>query len=116
MSDRQHGKVHTHGSRTAELLAVSRARHLLRHRPPYIFHDPFTIHFVGERWQRVLRSNLRDALVSRVLLRKLMPMTTQPLTRDAIEETLNHVAQVASPGSEIVFDYLAGTKFIPETK
>ncbi len=221
MADQRPGQVQTHGSRTAELVAVSRARHLLRHKPPYIFHDPYAFRFLSRRWQRILGSRLRDAFVSRVLLRRLMPITTQPLTRarftedcllaaiengvgqyvilgsgydtfalrhpqldvtiyeidlastialkrdragtaglelpeslrlipidfekddlaerltahgfepekrsffnwlgvtyylsrDAIQDTLNQVAGITSPGSEIVFDYLAETNSIPE--
>ena len=75
------------GSRTAEIVAVSRARHLLRHRPPHIFSDPYAIHFVGPRWLRVLRSDLLDALFSRVLVRRLMPVTIQHLVRAAFAES-----------------------------
>ena len=79
------------GSRTAELVAVSRARHLLRHDPPYVFEDPCAIHLVGSRWRRVLESSLLDALFAKVLVRRLMPITTQHLTRarfaeDCLEE------------------------------
>ena len=86
MADKRPGQVHTHGSRTAELVAVSRARHLLRHKPPYIFNDPYAFRFLSKRWQRILGSRLRDALFSRVLLRRLMPITTQPLTRARFTE------------------------------
>ncbi len=86
MADKRPGQVHTHGSRTAELVAVSRARHLLRHKPPYIFNDPYAFRFLSKRWQRILGSRLRDAFFSRVLLRRLMPITTQPLTRARFTE------------------------------
>lgn len=86
MAEQHPGQVKTHGSRTAELVAVSRARHLLRHKPPYIFHDPFAFQFLSKRWQRILGSRLRDAFVSKVLLRRLMPITTQPLTRARFTE------------------------------
>ena len=86
MADKRPGQVQTHGSRTAELVAVSRARHLLRHKPPYIFNDPYAFRFLSKRWQRILGSRLRDALFSRVLLRRLMPITTQPLTRARFTE------------------------------
>ena len=86
MADQHPGQVQTHGSRTAELVAVSRARHLLRHRPPYIFHDPFAFRFLSKRWQRILGSRLRDAFVSKIVLRRLMPITTQPLTRARFTE------------------------------
>ena len=86
MADQHPGQVQTHGSRTAELVAVSRARHLLRHKPPYIFHDPFAFQFLSKRWKRILGSWLRDAFVSRILLRRLMPITTQPLTRARFTE------------------------------
>ena len=81
------------GSRTAELVAVSRARHLLRHGTPYVFEDPFAIHFVGDRWRRVIGSRVLDALFSKVLVRKLMPITTQHLIRarfaeDCLEEAV----------------------------
>ncbi len=86
MAERQRGRVKTHGSRTAELVAVSRARHLLRHKPPYIFHDPYAFRFLSERWQRILGSRLRDAFISKVVLRRLMPITTQPLVRARFTE------------------------------
>ena len=84
-------RARTRGSRTAELVAVSRARHLLRHGRPYVFEDPFAIHFVGDRWRRVLGSRVLDALFAKVLVRRLMPITTQHLTRarfaeDCLEE------------------------------
>ncbi|MDE2729064.1 MAG: class I SAM-dependent methyltransferase [Gemmatimonadota bacterium] len=86
MADQHPGQVQTHGSRTAELVAVSRARHLLRHKPPYIFHDPFAFQFLSKRWKRILGSRLRDAFVSKIVLRRLMPITTQPLTRARFTE------------------------------
>jgi len=86
MSEQPPGQVQIHGSRTAELVAVSRARHLLRHKPPYIFNDPFAFRFLSKRWQRILGSRLRDMFVSKVLLRRLMPITTQPLTRARFTE------------------------------
>ncbi len=39
---------------------------------------------------------------------------TYYLSKDAIQETLNKVAGITCPGSEIVFDYLAETNSIPE--
>ena len=86
MAEQRPGQVKTRGSRTAELVAVSRARHLLRHQPPHIFHDPYAFRFLSKRWQRILGSRLRDAFVSKVLLRRLMPLTTQPLTRARFTE------------------------------
>ena len=79
-------RARAHGSRTAELVAVSRARHLLRHDRPYVFEDPHAIHFVGDRWRRVLGSRVLDTLFSKVLVRKLMPITTQHLTRARFAE------------------------------
>ena len=79
-------RARTRGSRTAELVAVSRARHLIRHGRPYVFEDPFAIHFVGDRWRRVLGSRVLDALFSKVLVRRLMPITTQHLTRARFAE------------------------------
>ena len=79
-------RARTRGSRTAEIVAVSRARHLLRHGRPYVFEDPFAIHFVGDRWRRVIGSRMLDALFSKVLVRKLMPITTQHLTRARFAE------------------------------
>ena len=79
-------RARTRGSRTAELVAVSRARHLLRHSRPYVFEDPFAIHFVGNRWRRVIGSRLLDTLFSKVLVRKLVPITTQHLTRARFAE------------------------------
>ena len=86
-------RARARGSRTAELVAVSRARHLLRHDKPGVFEDPYAIRFVGDRWRRVLDSRVLDALFSKVLVRKLMPITTQHLTRarfaeDCLEEAV----------------------------
>ena len=69
------------GSRTAELVAAARAGHLVRGKPPLVVEDPYAIHLVGERWQRVIGSNLRHWLMTRVLLRKVMPTTTYVLIR-----------------------------------
>ena len=79
-------RARTRGSRTAELVAVSRARHLLRHAGPYVFEDPFAIHFVGDRWRKVIGSRVLDTLFAKVLVRKLMPITTQHLTRARFAE------------------------------
>ena len=87
-------RARTRGSRTAELVAVSRARHLLRHAGPHVFEDPFAIHLVGDRWRRVLRSRVLDALFAKVLVRKLMPITTQHLTRARfVEECLEEAVR-----------------------
>ena len=87
-------RARARGSRTAELVAVSRARHLLRHSRPYVFEDPFAIHFVGNRWRRVIGSRVLDTLFSKVLVRKLMPITTQHLTRARFaEECLEEAVQ-----------------------
>ena len=79
-------RARARGSRTAELVAVSRARHLFRHGPPYVFEDPCAIHLVGNRWRRVLESSVLDALFAKVLVRRLMPITTQHLTRARFAE------------------------------
>ena len=79
-------RARARGSRTAELVAVSRARHLLRHGRPYVFEDPFAKYFVGDRWRRVIGSRVLDALFSKVLVKKLMPITTQHLTRARFAE------------------------------
>ena len=84
-------RARARGSRTAELVAASRARHLLRHDEPYVFEDPHAIRFVGRRWRRILGSSLLDALFAKVVVRRLMPITTQHLTRarfaeDCLEE------------------------------
>ena len=79
-------RARSRGSRTAELVAVSRARHLLRHGRPHVMEDRFAIHFVGDRWRRILESRVLDTLFSKVLVRKLMPITTQHLTRARFAE------------------------------
>ena len=86
MSQAPVNRARDRGSRTAEIVAVSRARHLLRHDPPYIFEDPYAKYFVGNRWRRVLGSRLLDALFSKVLMKKVMPITTQHLTRARFAE------------------------------
>ena len=80
-------RARTRGSRTAELVAVSRVRHLLRHDRPYVLEDPFAIHFVGDRWRRVLGSRVLDALFSKVLVRKLMPITWSLHLRSRVSGT-----------------------------
>ena len=59
------------GSRTAELVAAARAGHFARAKRPLVVEDPYAIHLAGERWQRVIGSNFRHWLFTRVLLRKL---------------------------------------------
>ena len=81
------------GSRTAEIVAVSRARHLLKHDKPPVFNDPYAIYFIGNRWRRIIGSRVLDTLFSKVLLKRLMPVTTQHLTRarfaeDCLEEAV----------------------------
>ena len=73
------------GSRTAELVAASRARHLIRHAPPWVVEDRYAIHFAGN-WRIVIRSGLLDWLFSRIILRRLMPITLQQLTRARFAE------------------------------
>lgn len=73
------------GSRTAELVAASRARHLIRHAPPWVVEDRYAIHFAGN-WRLVIRSGLLDWLFSRIILRRLMPITLQQLTRARFAE------------------------------
>ena len=67
-------------------MAVSRARHLIRHSPPHLLEDPYAIRFVGGRWRRVLESRLLDGLLAKTLFRKLLPVTTQHLTRARFAE------------------------------
>ena len=73
------------GSRTAELVAASRARHLVRNAPPWVVEDRYAIHFAGN-WRIVIRNRLLDWLFSRIVLRRLMPITLQQLTRARFAE------------------------------
>ena len=97
--------VRTGGSCTAELAAVSRARHLLRHRKPHIFEDPFAIHLLGDRWRRIISSRWLDWVLSKIVMKKLMPISIQQLTRarfaeDALEAAArNGVTQYVILGS-----------------
>ena len=69
------------GSQTAELVAAARAGHYARGERPLVIEDPHAIHFAGERWRRVIGSTWRHWLVTRVLLRKVIPTTTYVLIR-----------------------------------
>ena len=69
------------GSQTAELVAAARAGHYARGERPLVIEDPFAIHLAGERWQRVIGSSWRHWLVTRVVLRKVIPTTTFVLIR-----------------------------------
>ncbi|MCY3746284.1 MAG: class I SAM-dependent methyltransferase [Acidobacteria bacterium] len=69
------------GSRTAEMVAAARAGHFARGERPLVTEDPFAIHLAGERWRRVIGSSWRHWLVTRVLLRKVIPTTTYVLIR-----------------------------------
>ncbi|MXW70535.1 MAG: class I SAM-dependent methyltransferase [Acidobacteria bacterium] len=69
------------GSRTAEMVAAARAGHFARGERPLVTEDPYAIHLAGERWQRVIGSSWRHWLVTRVLLRKVIPTTTFVLIR-----------------------------------
>ena len=81
-------------SRTAELAAVSRARHLLRHRKPHIFEDPFAIHLLGKRWRRIVTSRLLDWVLAKIVMNKLVPISMQQLTRARFaEEALEAAAR-----------------------
>ena len=82
--DRQEGTenlARVRGSRTAEMVAATRAGHYARAERPLIVEDPYAIHLVGERWQRVIGSSWRHWLITRVLLRKVIPTTTFVLIR-----------------------------------
>ena len=84
----------TGASRTAELAAVSRARHLLRHPKPHVFEDPFAIHMLGKRWRRIVTSPLLDWVLAKIVLNKLVPISIQHLTRARFaEETLEAAAR-----------------------
>jgi len=63
------------------MVAAARAGHFARGERPLVTEDPFAIHFAGARWQRVIGSNWRHWLVTRVLLRKVIPTTTFVLIR-----------------------------------
>lgn len=69
------------GSRTAELVAAARAGHFARAKPPLVVQDPYAIHLAGERWQRVIASDFRYWLITKVLLRRVMPTTSYVLIR-----------------------------------
>lgn len=69
------------GSRTAELVAAARAGHYARAARPLIVEDPYAIHLAGDRWQRIIGSNFRHWLITKVLLRKVMPTHTYVLIR-----------------------------------
>ena len=69
------------GSRTAELVAAARAGHFARAERPLIVEDPYAIHLAGDRWRRVIGSNFRHWLVTRVVLRKVIPTTSFVLIR-----------------------------------
>ena len=77
----QENVARVRGSRTAELVAAARAGHYARAKPPLVVEDPFAIHLAGERWQRVIGSNFRHWLFTRVLLRRVLPTTTYVLIR-----------------------------------
>ena len=95
----------TGGSRTAELAAVSRARHLLRHRKPHIFEDPYAIHLLGKRWRQIVTSRALDWVLSKIVMKKFVPISIQQLTRarfaeDALEAAARHgVTQYVILGS-----------------
>lgn len=69
------------GSQTAELVAAARAGHFARGERPLIVEDPYAIHLAGDRWRRVIGSNFRHWLVTRVVLRKVIPTTGFVLIR-----------------------------------
>ena len=84
----------TGGSRTAELAAVSRARHLLRHRKPHIFEDPYAIHLLGKRWRQIVTSRALDWVLSKIVMKKFVPISIQQLTRARFaEEALEAAAR-----------------------
>lgn len=93
MAENRAGK---RGSRTAEVVAAVRARHLLRHRPPWVLEDRYAIRFAGPRWRRILSSDALDWLFSRVILRRLMPVGMQQLVRARFAE--DRIAVAAARG------------------
>ena len=111
LSERSGNGAWAHGTRQGPRRARDRLAvtgvdlDLLKHDEPHVFEDPHAIHFVGGRWRRILGSRVLDALFSRVLVRKLIPITTQHLTRarfaeDCLEEAArNGVTQYVILGS-----------------
>ena len=81
------GNASSQGSRTAQISAFSRARHRLRSRPPFIIDDPYAKHFVTERlWRSILASELLDLILRKTVMRRVLPVTTQNLTRARYSE------------------------------
>lgn len=84
------------GSRTAELVAAARANHYAHGQRPLVLEDPFAFHLAGPRWQRILTSRLLRWLVTKVVLRRVMPTTTFVLIRGRFTD--DRVAAAARRG------------------
>ncbi len=69
------------GSRTAELVAAARAGHIVRDERPFMMEDRYAIHLVGDRWQRIFASRVKEWLLRKLVLRKVMPFATYVLIR-----------------------------------
>lgn len=72
-------------SRTAEMAAYSRARHLL-YDDPVVFEDHFAIEFLSPRRRRLLRSPLICLLLGATLYRNLRPARAQIVGRSRYNE------------------------------
>ena len=77
----QQNQARKRGSRTAEVVAAARAGHFARGHRPLVVEDPYAIHLAGDGWRRVVSSRFLHWLVTRVLLRKLMPGGVYALVR-----------------------------------
>lgn len=67
-------------SKTADLVAAVRARHLKIYNPP-IFVDPFAIKFCGKGWRRILGSKFLSWFVIDFMLRDILPLAPWIATR-----------------------------------
>ncbi len=67
-------------SKTADIVAATRARHLKTYDPP-IFVDPFAIQLCGSGWRRILGSKFLSWFVINVMLKDILPLAPWVATR-----------------------------------
>ncbi|MCH9779781.1 MAG: class I SAM-dependent methyltransferase [Alphaproteobacteria bacterium] len=88
MSQIEHSEIFTRaaGSLTAELVAVSRARHHLLGQSPLVFDDPYAMQMLSTKWRTILKVGLLEYLVSNFAMKKVLPVVTAHILRARFED------------------------------
>jgi len=88
-------------SRTAILVAVVRASHLLWNHPP-VFSDPYALHMITPFWRYAAKRKWLKWLIGDVALRAYKPVHTESLLRSRYAEDRLHEAIESGIGQYVI--------------